>query len=107
MVDAEGKGMIEEDDLVTALGAARVKVHRDEIRLLMRMADKDRDGKIDRDDWEKLARMCTAGSRDLSSSFRHAMREESIRRRPMRRPTHSRHHVPLGVRPWHQRNSDT
>jgi uncharacterized membrane protein YoaK (UPF0700 family) len=62
-VDLEGKGVIEEPDLVRALQRAGSKANLKGVKALIMCADETKDGTINREEWMKMCRSCrSAGS---------------------------------------------
>jgi Ca2+-binding EF-hand superfamily protein len=56
--DSDRNGRIEESDLLSALQRAGVNANGKAVKTLMKSADADKDGTIDREEWKK---MCYVG----------------------------------------------
>ena len=78
VIDLDGNGEITEDELLTALNAAGVKIKRKEVKVLMRLADTDNDGTISREEWINIARVSMKGAGSLSASIKGSIHNRKL-----------------------------
>ena len=76
VIDLDKNGEITEDELLTALNAAGVKMKRNDVKVLMKLADKDNDGTISREEWTDIARMSMKGAGTLSDSIKRSIHQQ-------------------------------
>jgi Ca2+-binding EF-hand superfamily protein len=59
--ETQDDGELDEEELLDALISSGIKVSRRQAEVLLRTADKDGDGKIDKADWMYIASACGRG----------------------------------------------
>jgi hypothetical protein len=58
-IDLDGNGTLDENEVFVGLNQAGFKIDLKSVIRLMRLADKDTNGSIDRDEWITIARICS------------------------------------------------
>ena len=68
MEGTQDDGALDKEELLDALEKAGIKVSQRQVEVLIRAADKDGDGKIDKDEWMDVARSSIRQSKTSNTS---------------------------------------